>query len=305
MNAVKTKGRFTSTKPRVTIVTPSYNQGAFVERTILSVLRQDYGNIEYIFADAMSTDQTVDILSTYSKKITRIIREKDDGQSDALNKAFKLASGEILAYINTDDCYANESIVSHAVDYLLNHDDADLIYGRRNYIDQNGFLTLAHPYRAFNKEQLYQADYIGQECCFWTKEIYDRAGGFINVDYKFAMDYELWFRFLEHGAKFDSLDHLYGLFRWYEDQKSRAIFESVGLPEIAKLQKEYLGRALEPKTMFALFEEHYAGVNRTDYPEIASIYDVVWRLEMHLKRMVVGRAPLDHWVFSNNKVAVT
>ena len=76
------------------------------------------------------------------------------------------------------------------------------------------------------------------------------------------------------------------------------------MPEIAKLQKQYLGQALESKVMFALFEEHYAGVNRTDYPDIASIFDVVWRLEMHLKRMVIGRAPLDHWVFVNQKAAV-
>lgn len=293
--------RFSSKTPRVTIVTPSFNQGKFVERTILSVLKQDYPNIEYIFADSMSTDETVDILKRYTGQITRIIREKDAGQSDCLNRTFKHATGEIMAYLNTDDCYANKGVVSHAVQYLLEHDTADVIYGRRNYIDQNGFLFIAHPYREFNKEQLMRADYIGQECSFWTKEIYDRSGGFVNTDYKFAMDYELWFRFLHHGANFEAVNELYGLFRWYQDQKSNAIFEKIGLPEIARLQEQYLGEALPPKKMFAIFEEHFAGVNRFDHPNPASIYDVVWRLETHLKRMVIGRAPLDHWVFSNHR----
>ena len=301
MAATNKNGRFTSATPRVTIVTPSYNQGQFVERTILSVLRQDYPNIEYIFADAMSTDKTVEILDTYKNRIHRIIREKDDGQSDALNKSFKLATGEILAYLNTDDVYADAGVVSHAVNCLIENSDADMIYGRRNYIDMNGFLSIVHPYRPFNKEQLFKADYIGQECTFWTKDIYDRSGSMINVEYKFAMDYELWFRFLDHGANFHAINRLYGLFRWYEDQKSNAIFEKVGLPEIAKLQKRYLGEAVPTQEMFSVFEEHYAGVNRLEYGEIASIYDVVWRLESHLKRMVLGRAPMDHWVFSNRK----
>jgi glycosyltransferase involved in cell wall biosynthesis len=297
----ETKRRFNSDTPRVTIVTPSLNQGAFVERTILSVLRQDYPNIEYIFADGMSTDQTAAILARYSNRIARIIKEKDDGQADALNKAFRHATGDIFAYLNTDDCYAHRSVVSHAVNYFLEHADADLIYGKRYYIDQNGFLILAHPYRPFHKDQLYRADYIGQECTFWTRKTYEQAGGFINVDYRFAMDYELWFRFLESGANFHAVDRLYGLFRWYEDQKSKALFEKVGLPEIARLQEKYMGEVITTKRMFAIFEEHYSGVYRPDHPYAAHIYDVAWRLETHLKRMVIGRAPLDHWVFVNHK----
>jgi len=296
------KNRFGATQPRVTIVTPSFNQGAYVERTILSVLRQDYPNIEYIFADAMSSDKTVEILGRYDKKITRIIREKDDGQSDALNKAFKLASGDILAYLNTDDCYASDKVVSHAVQHFLQNRNADVIYGKRYYIDLNGFLIIAHPYRPFDKELLGRADYIGQECSFWTKEIYDRAGGFINVDYKFAMDYELWFRFLAHDANFEAVNHLYGLFRWHPDQKSNSLLEKIGLPEISRLQEQYLGKALEKKHMFAAFEEHFSGVNRIQHPRSAGVYDMIWHLETHLKRMVLGLAPMDHWVYLNHKV---
>jgi glycosyltransferase involved in cell wall biosynthesis len=294
--------RFKSDQPRVTIVTPSYNQGAYVERTILSVLRQDYPNIEYIFADAMSTDKTPEILSRYSNKISRIIREKDNGQSDALNKAFKLATGDILAYLNTDDCYASPRVISHAVQYLLADQDADVIYGKRYYIDLNGFLIIAHPYRPFDRSRLEKACYIGQECSFWTKDIYDRAGGFINADYRFAMDYELWFRLLAHGANFQAVNELYGLFRWHEDQKSNSMFEQVGLPEISRLQEQYLGKAIEKKQMFATFEEHFSGANRLSNPRSAGVYDMIWHLETHLKRMVLGLAPMDHWVYLNHKV---
>lgn len=292
-----TKSRFSSNLPRVSIVTPSFNQGGFIERTILSVLRQDYANIEYIVMDSRSDDATVGILKKYQGKISRIVREKDKGQSDAVNKGFSLATGEILAYLNSDDCYAGPEVVSKAVDYFLAHQEVDMLYGRRYYIDQNGFLIIAHPFRQFNKERMYKADYIGQECTFWTREIYDRAGGFIDTTFRFALDYELFLRFLQHNANIDAVDELFGLFRWYPDQKSNAAWENVGIPEIAQLQKKYLGYVVDVQQMYAIFEEHFAGVNKFSHPVVATIYSDLWHLETHIKRMVLGLAPMDHWVF--------
>lgn len=300
-NTDRPRTRFSSSRPRVSIVTPSYNQGQFIERTILSVLRQDYPNIEYIVLDSLSTDKTPAVLDRYRRKITKIIQAKDKGQADAINTGFQLATGEILAYLNSDDCYSSSNVVSHAVQQYIDNPDVDVLYGRRFYIDQNGFLINAHQHAPFDAERVKRSCYIPQECAFWTKDVYERVGNHINVDFHFAIDYELWFRFLEIGARFLAVDKHYGLFRWHDDSKSNAAFENVGLPEIAKLQEKYLGKAVPTREMFALFEEHFNGVNRLRHPMAAGIFDQVWTLESHLKRMVLGRAPLDHWVYANSR----
>jgi hypothetical protein len=115
------------------------------------------------------------------------------------------------------------------------------------------------------------------------------------------MDYDLWCRFLEQKAVFHTVDKVYGLFRWHPDQKSQAQFEKVGIPEIAKVHQKYLGETVDFKEQSALFEQYYAGPNRSTHRRAAGLYDQIWRLETHIKRMVVGRAPLDHWVFTNHK----
>src|SRR5436853_3600755 len=96
--------------PKVSIITPSFNQGSFIEKTILSVLGQDYPNLEYIIVDGDSSDQTPDILRKYESHVDVLIIEKDRGQADASNKGFKQATGRILAYLNSDDCYANHHV---------------------------------------------------------------------------------------------------------------------------------------------------------------------------------------------------
>lgn len=287
--------RFKNAQPRVSIVTPSYNQGQYIERTILSVLKQDYPNIQYLVFDARSNDQTHRILKRYSKDIDVIVEEKDNGQSDAINKGFARADGEILAWINSDDCYAAPNVVSQAVEHLVKNPQVDLVYGKRYYIDLNGYFYLSYPYREFNEQQLKQSCYIPQECCFWTREIYERAGSRINLDYQFAMDYELWLRFLANGARFQSVDSVYGYFRWYENQKSADIWQSVGIPEIARLQSEYATVVL-PEVMQVKFMEHYYNINSSTDPDGYSKVHKLWSEEIRLKQQQFQFAPLDHWV---------
>ncbi|HEY9713226.1 MAG TPA: glycosyltransferase family 2 protein [Chroococcales cyanobacterium] len=298
---------------RVSIITPSYNQGQFVERTILSVLRQDYPNLQYIFVDALSGDATAAILDRYRSEIDIIIQERDEGQSDALNKGFARADGEILAYINADDCFASPNVVSQAVAELVQPrtgrelsngagQTADLIYGKRFYINEGGFFHNSYPFRPFNKEQLMQACYIPQECCFWTREIFERAGNYVSKEHHFAMDYDLWLRMLAAGAKFVAVDEVFALFRWYPGQKSNAEWETRGLPEIAALHQKYLGKVVAPAEMSRIFMEHYSGFNQATHPVQSELFDALWADETRLKREVLGFAPLDHWMFKRENV---
>lgn len=287
-----------STSPRVSIVTPSYNQGWCIERTILSVLRQDYDNIEYVVMDSASTDETRHILAKYSNEIDIICQEKDKGQSDALNRGFKKTTGQILAYLNSDDCYASRTVVSDAVKILTSEPGIDLVYGRRYFIDKNGFYTRAYPYRDYDKELLKKSCYVPQECTFWTREIYERAGGFVDENLRFAMDYELWLRFLHHGANFKSIDAVYGLFRWHEDQKSQDLWKTVALPEIAGLQTKYCDAVMHEMEMQNEAELHDFGANINSDRLAFGLAIELWKRRNTLMENAFSGTPLDQWTLS-------
>lgn len=283
--------------PKVTIVTPSYNQGWCIERTILSVLKQDYPNIEYIVMDSASNDETPQILKKYSNQIAILKTEKDKGQSDAINRGFRMASGDILAYLNSDDCYASQSVVSQAVQALSHAEQPDLIYGRRVFIDKEGFFIRSWPYRDFNAELLRAVCYLPQECAFWTRSIYERAGGFVDDSLRFAMDYELWLRFLREGARFQSIDKIFGLFRWHENQKTQDLWQTVAVPEIEKLQQRYTCPSVKPFDLQVLYEEYMLGVNLLKQPRL---YEKAVRLSRERTRIVhesLLDTPIDLWMY--------
>lgn len=191
--------------PRVSIVTPSYNQGRFLERTILSVLNQDYPNLEYIIMDGGSTDNSIEVIGKYEKSITCWVSEKDEGQADAIRRGFEKSTGTILAYLNSDDVYLPETLhrvvrqfgsrpdtaVVYGNQYLTNEDDQ--ILGERRYtpyvpvVSRLGFL-----YGGFG---------ISQPTAFWRREAYDRVGG-IEPGYVHCMDTDLFVRFALHRAQF-------------------------------------------------------------------------------------------------------
>lgn len=287
----------TSAQPKVSIITPSYNQGWCIERTILSVLKQDYPHIEYIVMDSASTDETSQVLNKFQSQIAIIKREKDKGQSDALNRGFKMATGEILAYLNSDDCYASKTVVSDAV-AALTKGGADAVYGRRYFIDKDGYFTRSHPFRPFDADVLKQSCYLPQECCFWTRKIYDAAGGYVDENLRFAMDYDLWLRFLKSGARFESLDRVYGLFRWHENQKSQDLWKKVAIPEIASLHKKYTTQVQREIDMQNAHEQYDFGII---LDKNSRLFHTVIRLsrnkDSYAQRMLAD-TPLDYWVYA-------
>lgn len=178
--------------PLVTVVTPSYNQGEFIEETIRSVLAQDYPRIEYLVMDGGSTDGTLDVLRRYDRHLTWV-SERDRGQADAIHRGFVRSRGEILAWLNADDVYVRAA-VSKAVTTLVAHPSAAMIYGHAEFIDRAGNLLGQHAQSPWDLDRLINtADDIPQPATFFRRDAYLAVGG-LDPDLRYCMDYDLWIR---------------------------------------------------------------------------------------------------------------
>jgi glycosyltransferase involved in cell wall biosynthesis len=203
-------------RPLVTIVTPSYNQGRFIDETILSVLDQDYPHIEYIVVDGGSTDQTLDILKKYEGRL-RWVSERDHGQADAINKGFSMATGDILAWLNSDDTYL-PGAVSRAVSFLTDHQDIKMVYGKAHYSDETGRILGEYPTEPFDCQRLAVVNFICQPSTFVQKEAFIQAGG-LDSTLQFAMDYDLWIRIVDQ-FKVEYLPEVLSIFRLHSQSKT-------------------------------------------------------------------------------------
>lgn len=184
--------------PKITIITPSLNQGQFIEATIQSVLSQGYPNLEYIIVDGGSTDNTLDILRSYSGRL-QWFSEKDNGQTSAINKGLRLASGQIMAYLNADDLYLPGTLEKVAKKFM-EKPDAMWVTGKCRIIDvkDQEIRKLITAYKNFYlrvniPSLLLITDYISQPATFWRAEVFKTVGPF-HEDFHYAMDYEYWLK---------------------------------------------------------------------------------------------------------------
>jgi len=177
----------------VSIITPSYNQDRYIEETIRSVLSQDYPQIEYMIVDGGSRDGTLDVICRYEDRLAWWVSEADKGQTDAINKGFDRARGDILAWLNSDDTY-EPGAVAAAVRVLQDHPEVGMVYGDCNYIDESGSLI--------GKFRAAQTDYhrlrqgyarIPQQTMFFRAGLWKQVGP-LDPSFYFAMDYDLWTR---------------------------------------------------------------------------------------------------------------
>jgi glycosyltransferase involved in cell wall biosynthesis len=179
--------------PLVSIVTPSYNQAGFLKSTILSVLGQDYPNIEYLIVDGGSTDGSVDIIRRHENRLAWWVSEKDKGQTDAINKGFSRARGQILAWLNSDDTY-EPNAVREAVEFLLQRPDVGMVYGDANFINGEGRVIGRFPAAPTNYQRLRRGYvHIPQQSSFWRAALWEQVGP-LDPSFYFAMDYDLWMR---------------------------------------------------------------------------------------------------------------
>lgn len=177
----------------LSIVTPSFNQAPYIEETIKSVLAQDYSGLEYIIVDGGSTDGTVDIIKKYENKISWWVSEKDKGQTDAINKGFARARGDVLAWLNSDDTYEPGALTA-AANYLQEHPEVGMVYGDCNFINQHGTVIGKFDAAQTNYRLIRQGYvHIPQQTMFFRADLWRQVGP-LDPSFYFAMDYDLWTR---------------------------------------------------------------------------------------------------------------
>jgi glycosyltransferase involved in cell wall biosynthesis len=209
--------------PVITVVTPNYNQGDFLERTILSVLDQKYPNLEYIIIDGGSTDNSEAIIKKFEDRLHYWVSEKDDGMYYAINKGFSKSSGEIMCWINSDDVLWEYSLFKIAELFsALKH--MQWLQGYPSVIDEQGELMYQrepvsskyHYYLGIYRKDF---SFIQQESTFWRRGLWERSGGKLNTKYGLAADFDLWMRFFKYAALYCTKQQL-AAFRKREGQKS-------------------------------------------------------------------------------------
>ena len=186
----------------VAIVTPSYNQGMFLKRTIDSVLEQTYPHIDYVVVDGASADNSIEILKSYGSKL-KWVSERDHGQTHAINKGFQMVNGNILAYLNSDDTL-ELGAVEAAVKFFKGNPNADLVYGEAKYIDEHDNVIGHYTTAPYSLERLAHDCCICQPAAFWRKRAFDKFGAF-DESLRYAMDYEYWLRLAVNGANIEFL----------------------------------------------------------------------------------------------------
>jgi glycosyltransferase involved in cell wall biosynthesis len=211
--------------PRITIITPSLNQAAYLEQTISSVLDQGYPNLEYIIIDGGSTDGSVEVIRKFANRIAYWVSEKDRGQAHAINKGMQRATGDIIAYLNSDDYYL-EGALARAAEHFVCHPEVDLFHGRCRVVDEHGCTIGDRAGSITRYEEILdlwdvwwnKRNFVQPEV-FWTKRITDKIGLF-REDLYWVMDYEYWLRILGAGGRVGFIDAELAAFRLQPNQKS-------------------------------------------------------------------------------------
>jgi len=205
------------------VITPNFNQGAFIERTIASVLGQNYPNLEYIIIDGGSTDTSVEIIRKFEDELTYWESEKDEGMYYAINKGFAKSTGTIMCWINSDDVLW-EGALHHVARLFTERKEVQWLQGFPSVIDENDTIILqrdpvASKYYFYSRTHEKEFSFVQQESTFWTRDLWNEAGGTLNVNYTLAADFDLWMRFFDYEELYCTRQQL-AAFRKREGQKS-------------------------------------------------------------------------------------
>lgn len=251
---LKFPGHYTNTKitspaPKISIVTPSFNQGNFIERTINSVLDQNYENLEYYIQDGGSNDATLDILKKYSDRLTGWESKLDNGQTHAINLGFAKTTGEIMAWLNSDDILLPGTL-NYVADFFNCHPEIDVVYGNRIQIDENDRNIGRWIIPKHEDAILSWADFIPQETVYWRRSIWEKVDEKLDESFCFAMDWDFLVRLRDAGANFARLPRFMGGFRIHPNQKTSLEIGNVGVQEMDRIRLRLLGKTPSEKEIF-------------------------------------------------------
>lgn len=277
--------------PRLSIITPSYNQGRFIERTIASVLSQQFsGSLEYLVMDGGSNDETVGILRRYETSLSWV-SEKDGGQADAVNKGLSRSTGEIIGWLNSDDIYYPGAMLA-VCDAFDSDPTLDVIYGDANHIDEDDRVIEPYPTEELDFARLLNTCYLCQPAVFFRKSVVDRFGP-LDARLQYCLDYEYWVRLTAAGAKFRRLRRVLAGSRLYSQNKTLGSRVPVH-KEINDMLRRY-ARRVPDQWLFnyahAVLDER--GVPRSDrirFPLLAGLLSVCsalrWnrRISLHMAK---------------------
>ena len=227
--------------PKVSIITPSFNQARYLEPCIRSVLVQDYPNIEYIIVDGASKDESVEIIRKYADHLTWWVSEKDKGHADALNKGFSHATGEILAWLNSDDIY-HPGAVSDAVAYLQQHPEVGMVYADANLIDDAGQVIGKFAAKQTSYKQMLRGSvHIPQATTFYRADLWRKVGP-LDLSLFFSFDYDFWVK-VSKVSEVRYLPHLWADFRIHHAGKS-VVNDDRCYPDLIKVYEREVGKGI-------------------------------------------------------------
>lgn len=247
-------------KPDITVITPSYNQGKYISRTIDSVLKQNINNLEYLIFDGGSTDDTVDILKSYGDQVSWV-SEKDKGQSEAVNKGLIIARGDIIGWLNSDDIYYEGSLKT-VIEFFQENPQTKILYGHADHINEHDQYIEDYYTEEWDYQRFQEICYLCQPAVFFRREIIEEIG-LLDEKLTYCMDYEYWLR-IGKRYTFAFINQKLAGSRLYRENKTLGNRVAVH-QEIVAMQKKVLGRA-NPKWIYNLahIEAEEKGLDRKD-----------------------------------------
>lgn len=274
----------------ISVVTPSYNQGHFIKQTLDSVLCQDYRNVEHIIMDGGSTDDTLAVLQAYGDPRLTWKSERDNGQSDAINKGLRQAKGDILAYLNSDDVYLPGTL-DHVAAYFEAHPDIDVLYGSCYTIDAAGQrIEPAYHAKPINVRQFLTKRFkLPQQAAFWRRHVTEQIG-FFDESLHYRMDFDYWLRMLIAGLKFAPCAEFLAEFRVHDSSKTVSQADRFWQDWAQIINKVY-GRSDLPAEILALkplaiaYVHHYAAEALLEVGQNGEA-------RQHLRQIITGGATL-------------
>lgn len=245
--------------PFISIVTPSYNKGRFIEETILSIRNQTYPRIEHIIIDGCSTDDTLEILKKYEGTYNmQWISEPDKGQSDAVNKGWRMAKGKILAYLNADDTYMPWAVET-AVKFFDEHPDIMMVYGDCDFINEHSEVIRQYRAGEFDlKKMLYHENNVPQPTVFFKRAVLKEVG-YLDTNLHMAMDHDFWIR-ISLKFKIGYIHRLLANFRMYPGTKTVSKGYMIGSEHLYILDKTFANPEL-PRAMRAVKRLAYSNAH--------------------------------------------